>query len=75
MGTREGIIIDMPNAGPGDAGARLPDARTVDALIPMVLRSAGPTALLREPRLEIAVNATGEIVARFVAGPQTSAVR
>ncbi len=41
--------------------------RTIDSLIPMVQRSAGRAAVLRDTRLEIGVDATGEIIARFVA--------
>jgi hypothetical protein len=41
--------------------------RTIDSLIPMVQRSAGRAAVLRDTRLEIGIDACGEIIARFVA--------
>lgn len=41
--------------------------RTIDSLIPMVQRSAGRAAVLRDTRLEIGVDACGEMIARFVA--------
>jgi hypothetical protein len=41
--------------------------RTIDSLIPMVQRSAGRAAVLRDTRLEIGIDACGEMIARFVA--------
>jgi hypothetical protein len=41
--------------------------RTVDLLIPMVQRSACRAAVLRDTRLEIGIDASGEVIARFVA--------
>jgi hypothetical protein len=41
--------------------------RTIDLLIPMVQRSAGRAAVLRDTRLEIGIDARGEVIARFVA--------
>ena len=41
--------------------------RTIDSLIPMVQRSAGRPAIFRDTRLEIGIDASGEVIARFVA--------
>jgi len=41
-------------------------SHVVDTLIPVVQRSAGRAAPLRDPHLEITVGPTGAVVARFV---------
>lgn len=43
-------------------------ARVIDSIIPVVLRRAERAALLRDDRLEIAVDPAGQVKARIVKG-------
>jgi len=67
MATAEQKHANAEPNGSVDLRASLPfQARVVDSLIPLVQRSAGRAALLRDARLEIAVSAAGEPALRFV---------
>jgi hypothetical protein len=66
--TTPDTTVQFPDSWLDLRGAATSPSRVVESLIPMVQRSAGPTALLRESRLELGVSETGELVVHFVGG-------